>query len=103
MVEERGDRRDPEARLDQGDALDHQVRMGHQVLVVRIHPQGDRGLMVRIAPFEQREEGARIHHDAHHGPSPISSSWRSEMSLRPERTHRAQAKIEDAPPGERAS
>jgi hypothetical protein len=31
IIHKRSDRCDPEARPDQGDRLDHHVRMGHQV------------------------------------------------------------------------
>ncbi len=73
-----------QARSDERDRLDHDVGVGHEVLVVGIGPEGDRPGVVGVVPVEQRKEGAGIHDNAHQGASPSSSSWRSEMSLRPE-------------------
>ena len=41
-----------QTRADQGDTLHDHVRMGHEVLVVRIDPEGDRGRVMGIVPVE---------------------------------------------------
>jgi hypothetical protein len=93
LVDQSGSSVGAEAATDERDELHDNVAVCHQLLAEQACRGAERALVVRVAGVEERIDRAGVDEDDHQRvSSPRISSWRSEVSDRPDENAPARPK-----------